>query len=58
MLTIKELAGHQSLETTQRYMHLSSAAPREGIRSLETASRGGGVEAGWALRKTRGGMRS
>ncbi len=35
MLTIKELAGHQSLETTQRYMHLSQAAPREGIRALE-----------------------
>jgi integrase len=36
MLSIKELAGHQSLETTQRYMHLSSAAPREAIRTLET----------------------
>ena len=40
VLTIKELAGHQSLETTMRYMHLSSAAPREGIRALEA-----GVEA-------------
>ena len=46
MLTIKELAGHQSLETTQRYMHLSQAAPREGIRALEAESGGGGVEAG------------
>jgi integrase len=35
MLSIKELAGHQSLETTQRYMHLSSAAPREAIASLD-----------------------
>jgi integrase len=35
MLTIKELAGHASIETTMRYMHLSSAAPREGIRALE-----------------------
>jgi integrase len=45
MLTIKELAGHQSLETTQRYMRLSQSAAREGIRALETMSRGGGVEA-------------
>ncbi len=35
MLTIKELAGHESIETTMRYVHLSSAAPREGIRALE-----------------------
>ncbi|HVO18817.1 MAG TPA: site-specific integrase [Anaeromyxobacter sp.] len=35
MLTIKELAGHQSIETTMRYMHLSAVAPREGIRALE-----------------------
>jgi len=35
MLTIQALAGHQSLETTQRYMHLSAAAPREGILALE-----------------------
>jgi integrase len=35
MLSIKELAGHMSLETTQRYMHLSAAAPREAIRALE-----------------------
>ncbi len=39
MLSIKELAGHQSLETTQRYMHLSSAAPRDALRALE--QRGG-----------------
>ena len=36
MLTIQALAGHQSLETTQRYMHLSQAAPLEGIRALES----------------------
>jgi integrase len=36
MLTIKELAGHASIETTMRYMHLSSAAPREEIRALES----------------------
>ncbi len=35
MLTIQALAGHRSLETTQRYMHLSRAAPQEGIRALE-----------------------
>jgi integrase len=39
MLTIKELAGHVSIETTMRYMHLSSAAPREGIRALEFGDR-------------------
>jgi len=39
MLTIQALAGHQSLETTQRYMHLSQAAPQEGIRALERGTR-------------------
>jgi integrase len=38
MLTIKELAGHVSLETTMRYMHLSPAAPREGIKALEAGA--------------------
>ena len=32
---IQELAGHENLTTTMRYMHLSEAAPREGIRALE-----------------------
>jgi integrase len=45
MLTIKELAGHESIETTMRYMHLSSSAPRDGIRALEAPARGGLVEA-------------
>lgn len=48
MLSIKKLAGHQSLETTQRYMHLSAAAPREAIRALELGdileTRGGAEE--------------
>jgi hypothetical protein len=35
-LSIEELAGHMSLETTQRYMHLSASAPREAIRALES----------------------
>ena len=32
---IQELAGHQDLETTQRYMHLSPAAIEAAIRLLE-----------------------
>lgn len=39
MLTIQALAGHQSIETTMRYMHLSAAAPREGTRALEHDTR-------------------
>jgi hypothetical protein len=35
MVTIKGLAGHQSVETTMRYLHLSASAPVEGIRALE-----------------------
>ena len=44
---IQELAGHQDLATTQRYMHLSPAALDAAIRLLEmgTESRGGIVEA-------------
>jgi integrase len=33
---IQELAGHQDLSTTQRYMHLSPAAVENAIRLLET----------------------
>ena len=35
---IQELAGHQDLGTTQRYMHLSPAAIDAAIRLLETAA--------------------
>ena len=52
---IQELAGHQDLTTTQRYMHLSPAALDAAIRLLDLAngdpslvgpsSRGGMVEA-------------
>lgn len=34
---IQELAGHQDLSTTQRYMHLSPAAVEGAIRLLEAA---------------------
>jgi site-specific recombinase XerD len=33
---IQELAGHQDLATTQRYMHLSPAAIADAIRLLDT----------------------
>jgi integrase len=36
---IQELAGHQDLATTQRYMHLSPAALENAIRLLETDTR-------------------
>lgn len=35
---IQELAGHEDLSTTQRYMHLSPAAVEDAIRTLETPS--------------------
>jgi site-specific recombinase XerD len=35
---IRELAGHQDLGTTQRYMHLSPAALDGAIRLLETGT--------------------
>jgi site-specific recombinase XerD len=34
---IQELAGHQDLLTTQRYMHLSPSAVENAIRLLEQA---------------------
>lgn len=37
---IQELAGHQDLITTQRYMHLSPAAVENAIRLLEQPNRG------------------
>ena len=55
MITIQHLAGHQSLETTQRYMHLSSAAPREAIRALEQV-RGDVGETGRAGEENRSGQ--
>jgi site-specific recombinase XerD len=42
---IQELAGHQDLDTTQRYMHLSPAALDAAIRLLERDSSGGMLEA-------------
>jgi site-specific recombinase XerD len=36
---IQELAGHQNLTTTQRYMHLSPAALDNAIRLLDQADR-------------------
>jgi len=41
---IQELAGHQDLTTTQRYMHLSPAAIEGAIRLLD--QRGGGGNRG------------
>ena len=53
---IQELAGHQDLSTTQRYMHLSPAALESAIRLLDGTGFGPGhgdiVEtAGGALSK-------
>ena len=50
---IQELAGHQDLATTQRYMHLSPAALDAAIRLLDwqTANRSGPVEKYWRRRE-------
>ena len=39
---IQELAGHQDLSTTQRYMHLSPAAIESAIRLLDQPQTGAG----------------
>jgi len=43
---IQELAGHQNLSTTQRYMHLSPAAKSAAIRMLEWSKQGAQNEEG------------
>jgi integrase len=40
-ITIKELAGHTSMRTTLRYMHLSPTARSGGIKALNEAIAGG-----------------
>ena len=44
---IQELAGHQDLATTQRYMHLSPAAIEGAIRLLDRPGSRHGVGDGW-----------
>jgi len=48
---IQELAGHQDLATTQRYMHLSPAALDAAIRLLEMGTESRGVL--WGRRENR-----
>lgn len=43
VLTIKELAGHSSLSTTMRYMHLSPDHKEQAIRLLDQARNGSGL---------------
>jgi hypothetical protein len=54
-LTIKELAGHESLMTTQRYMHLSPIATEAAIalldRSVITTNSGEMLETEAAIAK-------
>jgi hypothetical protein len=53
---IQELAGHQDLGTTQRYMHLSPAALDAAIRLLETGADTArlAVEKQWRRREREG----
>jgi integrase len=45
---IQELAGHQDLATTQRYLHLSPAAVEGAIRLLDLPARNSRVATWWA----------
>src|SRR5512137_1830659 len=49
--TIQELAGHQDLSTTQRYMHLSPAAVDGAIRLLERGREKYGRRSGPQMRR-------
>jgi hypothetical protein len=43
--TIQALAGHVSIETTMRYMHVTERAPADAIGALEAHAGGGHMEA-------------